>query len=359
MPKSCPKIVFIHLLNDLSGSPKVLSQVIEIAKESQYDIDLYTSKTSGFLTQINGVNTYDIKYKLRKKKIFTLFALIYSQIRLIFLFKKYRKQNVIFYVNTLLPFGAGLAGKIYNKKVIYHIHETSISPQLWKTFLLFIVKKTASKIIYVSNFLKDEETIPSISKSVIYNSLSESFENINISRKNRTNTILMICSLKKYKGILQYVALAKEFPGYNFQLILNADEKEIESYFTQIIVPTNLKLIPKQINLHPYYAKADILINASLPNEWVETFGLTIIEAMAYGIPSIVPPVGGPIELVKNYSNGFCVDSSNLPLMKQKLNTLLDSKKYIEFSKNAYNESKKYNSERFKKEITFILSEMA
>ena len=38
------KIIFIHLLNDYSGSPKVLSQVINALQNQAYDIELYRGK---------------------------------------------------------------------------------------------------------------------------------------------------------------------------------------------------------------------------------------------------------------------------------------------------------------------------
>ncbi len=39
------KIVFVHLLNDYSGSPKVLSQVIRVGQNSGYEVDLYTGRS--------------------------------------------------------------------------------------------------------------------------------------------------------------------------------------------------------------------------------------------------------------------------------------------------------------------------
>ena len=44
------KIAFVHLLNDYSGSPKVLSQIVK--KYSKNDIELFTSKDEGFLSNL-------------------------------------------------------------------------------------------------------------------------------------------------------------------------------------------------------------------------------------------------------------------------------------------------------------------
>ncbi|GHT60112.1 hypothetical protein FACS18945_6250 [Bacteroidia bacterium] len=48
------KIVFIHSLNNFSGSPKVLATIVR-ALVGKYEIDLVTSKTQGFLSDIEGI----------------------------------------------------------------------------------------------------------------------------------------------------------------------------------------------------------------------------------------------------------------------------------------------------------------
>lgn len=67
-----------------------------------------------------------------------------------------------------------------------------------------------------------------------------------------------------------------------------------------------------------------MVLNLSRPDAWVETFGLTVIEAMAYGIPVIVPPVGGIAELVENGINGYKADSRNVNHVSHLLKEILD-----------------------------------
>ena len=56
---SMKKIIFIHLLNDYSGSPKVLSQVVNIAKKNGYEFELYTGKSeNGFLSGLASKYNY-------------------------------------------------------------------------------------------------------------------------------------------------------------------------------------------------------------------------------------------------------------------------------------------------------------
>ena len=67
----------------------------------------------------------------------------------------------------------------------------------------------------------------------------------------------------------------------------------------------NIKILATQKDLHQHYKNAGLVLNLSRVNQCIETFGLTIIEAMAYGIPVIVPPVGGPSEIVEDDVEGI------------------------------------------------------
>ena len=58
-----------------------------------------------------------------------------------------------------MPFGGALAGRLIGKKVIYHVHETSLKPQILKKFLRSVISLTAHEVIFVSKYLKEVESI--------------------------------------------------------------------------------------------------------------------------------------------------------------------------------------------------------
>jgi len=51
-------------------------------------------------------------------------------------------------------------------------------------------------------------------------------------------------------------------------------------------------------------------MNLSRPNEWLETFGMTILEGIAYGALIVVPTKGAPKELLLNDDMGIAIDGS-------------------------------------------------
>jgi glycosyltransferase involved in cell wall biosynthesis len=343
------KIVFAHLLNDFSGSPLVLSSIIKGVKKEGYEIDLFTcGEREGFLSDL-GINYHYFPYRFFPNKYMRLVAFMLSQfILLIKMLWRYRNQDVVFYINTLLPIGASLAGKILGKKVVYHIHEVSIKPASFKRLLKGIANKTASSAIYVSNELMRLEALPDVKGKVVYNGLSEDFiakaNKYKQEPKNDDFTILMLCSLKDYKGVPEFVKLAERLSKYKFELVVNATTEEINNYFEIFPDLSNLTIFDVQRNVHPFYQRANLILNLSHPETWVETFGMTILEAMYYEKPCIVPTVGGPIELIGNGIEGYTIDQRDLEKVAVTINKMAtDQILYNQLSIAAFIKAKQFS----------------
>lgn len=354
------KIVFIHLYNDRSGSPKVLSQVIKALKEDGCHTEILTSSHDyGFLTNIADVNRV-LFYRRSENKIITLFYYILSQMLLFFQCIRYFNKDVIFYINTMMPIGGAFAAKFIRKKVIFHLHETSLKPEILKKFLRIAILFTADKIIFVSKYLKDTERFAGIKQVVVYNA----FEGNPVAKQKIIHNdfiVIMVCSLKKYKGVFEFIDLAdlmRKTENLHFQLVLNASENEIEDFLRNVTKSPNLLIFDRQENVSKFYQEADLLLNLSRPESWIETFGLTILEGMAYGLPAIVPPVGGPTEIVRNNENGFHISCYELDKIAKKIKFLMKNKdKYHTLSTNAKSRAKDFNLEIFQNEIKNALED--
>jgi len=338
------RIIFFHLLNDYSGSPHVLSLVVKGFAERGYSIDLFTSSTSdGFLSDIKGITYHEIYYKFSKNKILTFILFVIVQIRIFFAVIRYVfNRNTIVYVNTILPFGAALGAVFTRKKLIYHVHEKPVVVNALYIVAMCVFRLCAHKTIFVSKYLYDQYQITS-KKYLIYNSLSPEFYSKAKQHSvilNEPFTVLMVCSLKVYKGINEFKELAKYLPQYNFTLILNSSKEEVFAFYRRVEVPKNMEILSTQTDLHPFYEKANLVLNLSRPDLWVETFGLTALEAMAYGIPVIVPPVGGIAEIIESGIQGYKVDSRDLNLLIDRINqTFGDLRTYMDMSNNAKEKS--------------------
>jgi len=352
------KIVFIHLLNDRSGSPKVLSQTIKALKNKGYQTELLTSShQDGFLTGVADRNR-SLFYRRSENKFVTLFYYVLSQILLFVQCLRYWNQDVVFYINTMMPFGGALAGKLIGKKVIYHVHETSLKPQILKKFLRSVISLTAHKVIFVSEYLKDVEIFATKKQVVIYNALESNLVEEQKVVKNNF-IVLMICSLKEYKGVLEFIKLSKLLSNVKelqFQLVLNASIAEINEYLKGSEKPSNLVIFDRQNNLSKFYRDASLLLNLSRPDGWIETFGLTILEGMEYGLPAIVPPVGGPTEIVREGIDGFQISCCETEKIADKIKFLMENKdEYLRLSKNARERVKEFDIKVFEEKICEVV----
>ena len=141
---------------------------------------------------------------------------------------KYWNKNVVIYVNTMLPFGASLAGWLMRKPVYYHIHEIYIKPKRLKVFLRQVIQLTARKIIFVSKTVKEAEAFEDKLQFLLPNSLPDDWIQFAKNHKYKsihgTNfNVLMISSLKIYKGVNEFVELATLMQHeINFKFTLSA-----------------------------------------------------------------------------------------------------------------------------------------
>jgi glycosyltransferase involved in cell wall biosynthesis len=349
-----------HLLNDYSGSPKVLSQLLKGWVKEGIDVNMVTCKGRvGFLSDIKGVNYHYYTYKFAKNKWIRLFNLTLSQLIVLFKFIGKVKKNDIVYVNTVLPFGAAFLGKMKGCRVIYHVHETTMKPPILKKFLFGIAKWAADDVIYVSNYLSEQEPFTKSNSHVIYNAIQDDFfEKAKLNREISENpkNALLVCSLKEYKGVNEFVALARLNENFTFRLVVNANQSEIKDYFKNEKLPSNLEVFETQTDLHPFYKWADVILNLSKPDGWIETFGLTIIEGMAYGLPAIVPPVGGITELVNQNENGFKVDSRKIDELSFQLKSVFSNfEKYKSMSDSSLLKIEEFSENVFLEKNILIL----
>ena len=151
----------------------------------------------------------------------------------------------------------------------------------------------------------------------------------------------MLSSLTKSKGLFVFVEIANRMPNFSFILVISSTQEEINSFFN-IRIPHNLQIYSRQDDVHPFMRRSDLLVNLTNPYLCIESFGMTIIEAMAYGIPAIVPNIGGPTEIVKNGYNGYCVDVTNVNLICEVIIKILSTQLYYKMAENCFIESKKY-----------------
>jgi glycosyltransferase involved in cell wall biosynthesis len=340
------------MLNDYSGSPKVLKKVLAGLLERGLQIDLITSR-GGVLDELKtkkNIRFFYFSYKFSENQIVALLRYTFVQsYTFFFSFKYLFQKNTVFYINTILPVGAAFAGRIIGKKVVYHYHENAFIKSTFYRILCKIMQCIASEIICVSEY---QRSFLSRKKDVIVipNTLPEDF----CSKFNPTpqkafekKTILMLSSLKLYKGTLEFIELARRLPLYKFELVINDTLENIKEFLKdkQIEKINNLMIYERQNDVIPFYKRATIVLNLSDKKKFLETFGLTVLEAMAVGLPTIVPTEGGVAKMVEDGVNGYKIDVIDLDKIENHINLILSNfNLYKKLSENALKIAKNYNN---------------
>jgi len=259
------------------------------------------------------------------------------------------------------------------KTVVYiHAHLNDVlKPEKKKTHAIrkAILKYTATRsdhVIAISDIVKNsliEAGFKSANIRKIYNgtNLSKFFSDQKTERGTKTEFIYVgrLIKEKGVQNILQAVSLL-DGEGIRSRMHINivgdgiyADElKKISS---QLKLDDCVTFCGKQCDIPERLAKADFFIH--LP-EWEEGFGITLIEAMAAGLPSVVYNRGAMCELVENGKNGFLIE----PDVKKASETIkyivsaMSEDEYKTLSANAVDQSKKFSIENVVTQLVNILS---
>lgn len=333
------KTLFFHPRNDYTGSTRVLADILSTEyRDSKVCVVTDRNSNQGFLSEVSNVTiiaTWTPTFKNIDIKFISFFCwILHSSLITLFIGIKYDK----FYINTTKPFYAALIGRFLGKTIIYHVHEIFALNSMTTKLYRYVFDRTPCHRIFVSEYTKCQyKDNPECSWEIKYNKLNKSFISKvkftpveNRSRKH----ILMISSLLRSKGIYMFADLARELPDYQFSLVLSTTKEKIIECFGNN-VPSNLLLYPSQSDIHSFLENADLIMNLSVPGMMIESFGMTILEAMPYAIPAIVPNVGGPTELVKDGCNGLCVDVTDKNCIIKAIKEIMSTDRYVFYANNT------------------------
>jgi glycosyltransferase involved in cell wall biosynthesis len=279
---------------------------------------------------------------------------IFININLFFIFFKiYTKfKPQIIYLNTSVVRYAALPCIFVSSKIIWHIHEYYENAFL-QIFILFLVRSIANETIVVSNYMKKHKGFKFA--HVVHNG---------VEIKNETH-------LDKLGSKLVFVGRIKEEKGAQDLIMSLAEIKKIIAkksvhlygrcerieYFSNLIKENKLDKIVQlrgfEKDIDSIYSDAYLFL---LPS-YRESFGISIIEAMANRIPVISTNIGGIPEIVTP-DCGILVSPGDIKTLALSIKKLLnDEILALKMGKNGYEKVKKYfTMESFVNKIFNILT---
>lgn len=119
----------------------------------------------------------------------------------------------------------------------------------------------------------------------------------------------------------------------------------------------NLTILPRQTDVSGFYNLGTLVLNLSDKRQFIETFGMTALEAMSAGLPVIVPTEGGIAEMVNDGQNGYKIDVQDIDKITECIREILsDEQNYIRLSTQAYEYSKQFSEEEMAESIAGVLN---
>jgi len=300
--------------------------------------------------------------KLIYRSLLFLPLMIYSAFVLIKLTTTIRQINP----NIILNNNGGWPGGQLNRysiissfllglNTIFVIHNYPIKKNIKNYFSILInnliLRNCVSRIITVTNdckrFINNYLKIDNV--SVVYNgSKNQKIEKIKTKNKKFNNKIKIgyFGKIEKRKGI-ELLINSLEQEKINCEVIIYGN---IENSYAKKMILKSKSLRNKFefkktiISIDKILKKIDFVI---LPSINFESFGMILIEAMSFGVPSICSNLGSMKEVIINNCNGLVFKRNNVRDLSK---TLLKATKLTEtekkkFRKNCFNIfTKKFDS---------------
>lgn len=368
-------------------------KLADITIFTTFDIDAFYESKKYKNSNFKFINTPKIVRKLDKlmyfifKKVLRVkkhmsFRYIFQRIYYIYAVSKNLKNNdfdKIILENTSTLF---LTLKLFNNKekyknkVYYHLHN-EVNGDFGCSEIIVNSKKVIGVSQYINDsFRKNYTSYPDNKMEVLLNCID--IENLKLSncksdiRKKyniNENDIVYIFTgrLCEEKGIKETIEAFSKLKFENIKLLVVGNYyfgTDMKSDFEDELFRLASRLDNKIIftgfipnsKLVDYYSCSDIAI---LPSVWNEPAGLTVIEAMASGLPVITTDVGG----IPEYTNKDCSilikrDNNIVESLKNAMEELYSNKEKRDcMRRHSIRISKNYSKENYLKNFIEVLKD--
>ena len=163
-------------------------------------------------------------------------------------------------------------------------------------------------------------------------------------KKNRLITVSRFDKRKNHEKVIMAVRNLKEiYPDIIYTCIGYGDEEEkLKKLVVELKLEdqvTFLKDIPTDLK-NALIVKSNIFVMPSIIyKKSVEGFGIAYVEAAQYGVPSIGGKDGGASDAIIHEKTGLICDGNKLEDIYSSIETLFRENKYLEYGKEAKNNS--------------------
>lgn len=147
---------------------------------------------------------------------------------------------------------------------------------------------------------------------------------------------------KNHKGLIEaFILIHEQFPNARLELIGDGENRDkILGQIKKNKLEQSIRILGQQNNVFDYLNNADIFV---LPSNY-EGIPMTLIEAMATGLPIVATNVGGIPDMLMNAEDAFVVNNNVTELAEAVEKLLQDKNLRIKFGTNAKIKSVKFSA---------------
>lgn len=341
--ENTPKVLIVGPMPPaIGGIATYISDILGSNLSETFELIPFRTNRPAYHSSLSSQNYYTIFnvsfIYLLKALFITLYHIIKFPIILI------TKKPSIIHINTagywafLESSVYVLLSKLFLKKVIFHIHANSFdsyylnSSYLMKLFIKNVLN-ISDKVIVLSNYWKtffinkiglSEDNICIVHNAILFSKFQSKETKKNISSKN-VNVLFLGGTDAKRKGvydILKSIPLViNNYPEVKFILISKNEIKNIKAICKDLGIEKNVQVLDQieDENKISLLHAVDIYI---LPS-YSEGLPISILEAMASGLPIISTTVGSIPEVITNGVNGFLIEPGDYKALAERISELI------------------------------------
>ena len=235
-----------------------------------------------------------------------------------------------------------ILAKLFNKKIIIHVHASAETTYLKNKILYKLVFILASKIIYIyPSFFKNKNVLFKKKSELVFNPVASSSV-VDLSKKK--NQIVYLGSLNEKKGIFDLIIafskISKRNPLWSLKIGGTGDFRKCEILITKLNLESKVDLL----GWVDEEAKQKLLEESMifcLPS-YTEGFPMSLIEAWQHKVVPIASNVGGIPDVLIDKVNGLLIKPGDINRLSENLELIISNKKlYISLQIEAERTYKK------------------
>ncbi len=143
-------------------------------------------------------------------------------------------------------------------------------------------------------------------------------------------TVSRLIKAKGHERVLRVMPrLLDQFPNLLYWIVGDGSYREnLEQQTKDLKLQEHVRFLGAQKDPAAFYNAADLFVHPSnLRGKWVETFGLSILEAAACELPAIASRESGAREIIEHGKTGFLIDEDNEEELRESMRSSLAEEK--------------------------------